>query len=167
MFKTVRVANGTHCTPVRNCAIAKHAALVEEGHVFLVLACFIFIFRWAIDDVLHESHQPLFLALITPLAMATLFVFRPFGSPVSRGGSLIIGEDFIEGHTRARWFTLKKRISRDRIKSISENRRGLCVMDQSEFAARMLGFVFVPASMPEYQEIKSTLTRWAPMKQQG
>jgi len=40
-------------------------------------------------------------------------------------------------------------------------------MDRSEFAARMLGFVFVPASMPEYQEIKSTLTRWAPMKQQG
>ena len=126
-----------------------------------------FIFRWAIDDVLHDSHQPFFLALITPLGVATLFAFRPFGISIFRGGSLIIGEDFIEGRTQARWFSMKKRINRDKIKSISENRRGLCVMDRGEFAARMLGFVFVPATMPEYQEIKATLTRWAPSERQG
>jgi hypothetical protein len=72
----------------------------------------------------------------------------------------------VEGRTHAQWVTYKKRIRRDRIKSISENKRGLCVMDRGEFAARMLGFVFVPATIPEYQEIKSILRGWAPVQAQ-
>jgi hypothetical protein len=40
-------------------------------------------------------------------------------------------------------------------------------MDRGEFAARMLGFVFVPATIPEYQEIKSILNGWAPVQAQG
>ena len=39
-------------------------------------------------------------------------------------------------------------------------------MDRGEFGARMLGFVFVPATMPEYQEIKSILSGWAPVQAQ-
>jgi hypothetical protein len=37
----------------------------------------------------------------------------------------------------------------------------MCVMDRGQFAARMLGFVFVPATMPEYQEIRLILSGWA------
>jgi hypothetical protein len=138
----------------------------KKGIVFLAVACFMFIFRWGIDAFTHSPHE-LFRTLILSVVFGVVFAFRPFGRPISRGGSLIIGEGFIEGHTRARWFTFKKRISRDRIKSISENRQGLCIMDRSEFAARMLGFIFVPATMPEYQEIKATLARWAALKSEG
>jgi hypothetical protein len=75
-----------------------------------------------------------------------------------------MGENFVEGRTKARWFTFTKRIYRDRIKSISENKWGMCVMDRGQFAARMLGFVFVPATMPEYQEIRLILSGWAPVQ---
>lgn len=75
-------------------------------------------------------------------------------------GSLTIGENYVEGRTRAGWFTFKKRIHSDQIQTISENGRGICVFDRGEFAARMLGFVFIPAGIPEYQEIRSILAQW-------
>lgn len=104
-------------------------------------------------------------ALIMPVALGAMLGLR-FPKWLPRGGSVVIGEDFVEGRTRARWFTLKKRISREKIKFILENKRGLCVMDRGKFAARMLGFVFVPATMPEYPEIKSILSGWAPVQGQ-
>ncbi len=93
-----------------------------------------------------------------------VFAFRPARRWFPTGGSLIIGDDFIEGRTRYNGFTFKKRIRREQIKSISENRRGLCVMDRGEFAARMLGFVSIPATMPEYEQIRSELAGWALIK---
>ena len=76
----------------------------------------------------------------------------------------MIGDDFIESRTLLRWSQHRKRIGRGKIKSISEDKRGLFVMDRGKFAARMLGFVFVPATMPEYQEIKTILSGWAPVQ---
>jgi len=133
--------------------------------VFFAVGFFMFSLRWIIESFLHWKHQPILEALILPVVLGFSFAFRPFGRWLPQsGGSVIIGDDFIEGRTQTNWFTFKKRISRDRIKSISENRRGLCVTDRGEFAARMLGFVFVPATMPEYQEIKSILNGWAPVQ---
>ena len=131
--------------------------------LFLGIGCFTFIFRWIVEGIFHWGHRLMPESLFMPVVLGAVFSLR-FPKWLGRGGSLIIGEDFLEGRTRAQWFTYKKRIRRDRIKSISENRLGLCVMDRSEFAARMLGFVFVPARMPEYQEIRSELSRWAPIK---
>jgi hypothetical protein len=133
--------------------------------LFFAFGCFTFVFRWVIEGLLHWEHQPMIQALIMPVALGATLGLR-FPKWLARGGSVVIGEDFVEGRTRARWFTFKKRIYRDRITSISENKRGLCVMDRGEFAARMLGFVFVPATMPEYQEIRSILTAWAPVQAQ-
>ena len=133
--------------------------------LFLAVGCFAFGFRWIIESILHWDHHSIIRALIEPVVLAAVFVFRPLNRWIPQyGGSVVIGQDFVEGRTRTSWFTFKKRIRRDRIKSISENRRGLCVMDRGEFAARMLGFVFIPAALPEYQEIRSELTRWAPVK---
>ena len=135
--------------------------------LFFAVGCFMFSFRWIIESFLHWKHQPIIEALILPVILGASFAFRPFNRWLPQGSaSVIIGDDFIEGRTRASWFTFKKRISREKIKSISENRRGLCVMDRREFAARMLGFVFVPATIPEYQEIKSILSGWAPVQAQ-
>jgi hypothetical protein len=78
--------------------------------------------------------------------------------------TLTIGNDFIESRMRATGFRYKKRIRRERIRSIWENRRGLRVMDRGKFGSKMLGFIFIPATMPEYGEIRSELTRWAPVK---
>jgi hypothetical protein len=135
--------------------------------LFFAVSFFMFGFRWVIESFLHDKHQPILEALIMPVVVAASFVFRPLRRWLPQsGGSVIIGDDFIEGRTRASWFTFKKRIRRDQIKSISENRQGLCVMDRGKFAARMLGFVFVPARLPEYQEIKSILSGWAPVQAQ-
>jgi len=81
-----------------------------------------------------------------------------------KGGSVIIGPNFIEGHTLVGRCTFKKRIGREQIKSISENKRGLSVMNRGRFATWMLGFVFIPATMPEYQEIRAALVLWSPVK---
>jgi hypothetical protein len=133
--------------------------------LFFAVACFTFVFRWIIEIFFHWEHQPIIQALILPIALGASFTLRPFSRRLPQGGgSVIIGDDFIEGRTRVNWITVKKRINRDRIKFISENRQGLCVMDRGQFAARMLGFVFVPVSLPEYQQIRLELARWAPVK---
>jgi len=131
--------------------------------LFLGIGCFTFIFRWMVEGIFHWGRQPVPESLLMPVVLGAVLGLR-FPKWLSRGGSLIIGEDFVEGRTRARWFTFKKRIRREQIKSISESKRGLCVMDRGEFAARMLGFVFVPATIPEYQEIRSILSGWAPVQ---
>jgi hypothetical protein len=131
--------------------------------LFFGIGCFTFIFRWIVEGIFHWGRQPVPESLFMPVVLGAALGLR-FPKWLSRGGCLIIGEDFVEGRTRAQWFTFKKRIRRQRIKSISESKRGLCVMDRGEFAARMLGFVFVPATMPEYQEIKSILSGWAPVQ---
>jgi hypothetical protein len=131
--------------------------------LFLAISRFTFIFRWIIEGVFHWSRQPMPEALFMPVFLGAVFSLR-FPKRLPRGGSLIIGEDFVEGRMRAQWFTFKKRIHKERIRSISESKRGLCIMDRREFAARMLGFVFVPATIPEYQEIRSILSGWAPVQ---
>jgi hypothetical protein len=130
--------------------------------LFLGISCCAFIFRWIVEGIFHWSSEPMPESLLLPVALGAFFSLRFPWFP--KGGSLMIGEDFVEGRTRAQWSTYKKRIRRDRIKSISESKRGLYVMDRGEFAARMLGFVFVPATVPEYQEIKSILSGWAPVQ---
>lgn len=135
--------------------------------LFFAVGFFTFGFRWIIESFFHWEHQPTLEALITPVAVAASFVFRPISRwfPES-GGSMIIGDDFIESRMRSTWFQYKKRIRREQIKSISEGGRGLRVMDRGKFGTRMLGFIFVPATMPEYQEIKSILSGWAPLQGQ-
>jgi len=141
-----------------------HFSWWKKIALFFAFSCFAFGFRWIVDSALHWEHRSTMSAVIMAAALGAVFAFRPTRRWFPTGGSLIIGDAFIEGRTQTNWFTFKKRISRDRIKSISENKRGLCVMDLGEFAARMLGFVLIPATMPEYQEIRSELARWAPIK---
>jgi len=132
--------------------------------LFFAISCFAFGFRWIVDNSLHWERRSTLWALIMAVALGAVFAFRPENRWFPTGGSLTIGDDFIEGRTQYNGFTFKKRMSRERVKSILENKRGLYVMDRGEFASRMLGFVFIPATMPEYQQIRSELTRWIPIK---
>jgi hypothetical protein len=131
----------------------------EQAAVFLAITCFMFGFRWIIESLFHLKHQPVIDTLILPAVVGAWCAFSAF-----KGGSVIIGHDFIERRTLIGKWTLKNRIGREQIKSISENRRGLCVMDRGKFAAKMRGYVFVPASLPKYQEIRSELAEWTPIK---
>lgn len=148
--------------PIRESSLswAKKVAL------FFAVGFFTFSFRWIIESFLHEKHQPILQGLIMPVILGAWFAFGPLRRWFPQGGgSVIIGDDFIESRMQYNGSTFKKRIiRREQIKSISENKRGLCVMDRGRFAARMLGFVFVPATMPEYQEIRAELALWAPIE---
>jgi hypothetical protein len=132
---------------------------------FFAVVFFMIGFRWGIEYLFHWEHPGELGALFVPIALGVCFARRPF--QCVRGGSLIVGDDFVERRTQIEWFTAKKRIRRDQIKSISENWRGLRIKDRSGFGAFMAGFVFVPATMPEYQEVKAVLGQWMPIQTQG
>jgi hypothetical protein len=97
------------------------------------------------------------------LALGLLFVRCPLRLPKATANSSS-EKTLLKAILGSVIFFKKKRIYRERMKSIKENNRGIFVMDRGNFAARMLGFVFIPATMPEYQEIRSELAQWAPVK---
>ena len=134
-------------------------SLAEKVAVFLAVTCLMFGFHWLIESLLRWEHRSGIEALIMPVVVGAWCAFTAF-----QGGSVIIGQDFIEGHTLVGRWTFNKRIGREQIKSMSENKRGLCVMDRGKCAARMLGFIFIHATLPEYQEIKSILSGWVPIQ---
>jgi hypothetical protein len=135
--------------------------------LFFAVGCFMYGFRWVVESLLNWTHQPFIESLILPVVLGFSLAFRPLSRWLPQGSaSVTIGADFVEGRTQYSWFTFEKRIPRENIKFLSENKRGLCVMDRGKFAARMLGFIFIPATMPEYQEIKSILSGWAPLQGQ-
>jgi hypothetical protein len=131
----------------------------ETAAMFLAVTCSIFGIRWIIESLSHSKHQPVIATLIMPVMVGAWCAFTSF-----KGGSVIIGHDFIEKRTLVGRLTFKKRIGREQIKFISENKRGLAVMNRGRFATWMLGFIVVPATLPEYQEIKSILSGWAPLQ---
>jgi hypothetical protein len=136
---------------------------VKRVFWFCAIVEFAFCLRWIGDSILHSPHGPLIQSLFMPVVVATVLVFGSFKRFHPRM-TITIGDNFIESRMRASWFRYKKRIRREQIKSISENRHGLRLMDRGKFGSRMLGFIFIPATMPEYQEIRSELARWAPLK---
>jgi hypothetical protein len=140
----------------------------KKAGVFFAVGFFMFSFRWIIESFFHWEHQPIMEALILPVALGAYFAFRPVSRWFLQSGwSLIIGDDFIESRVQARWFRYKKRVCREQIKSISEGQRGLRVMDRGKLGPWMLGFILVPATMPEYQEIRSELAEWAPIREES
>jgi hypothetical protein len=132
--------------------------------VFLGVGCLVFILRWAWTGIFHWSNESLVRALVTSVIFGAVWVVYQFSYWLPQ--RLIIGADFVEARTRAGSFPFKKRIERDQIKSISENRRGIYIRDRGKFAARILGLIFIPASTLEYKEIRSILSGWAPVQAQ-
>jgi hypothetical protein len=135
--------------------------------LFFAVSFFMFGFRWVIESFLHDKHQPILEALIMPVVVGDWCAYRPLNPWLLQGsGNVIIGDDFIERSMGATWFGYKTRIRRDQVKAISEGKRGLRVMNRGGFGSIMLGFILVPATMPEYQKIKSIPSGWAPLQGQ-
>ena len=131
----------------------------KKAAVFFAIAGLMFILRWALNGLFNWPRESLAHALSTSVLFGAIFTLYQFSYGLPQ--RLIIGHNFIEARTQTGSLRFKKRIGREKIKSILENRRGLCVMDRGKFAARMLGFVFIPATTLEYQEIRSELAQWA------
>jgi len=142
-----------------------NATLVKRVTWFCALGDFAFI-AWSVGNaILHSPHQPLIDALFVPVVIWALLVFTSF-KRLRPKMTVTIGSDFIETRIRDAWFRYQKCIRREQIKSISEGKRGLRVMDRGKFGSIMLGFILVPATMPNYQEIKSILSGWVPVQAQ-
>ncbi|MGB8132075.1 MAG: hypothetical protein WCG81_19975 [Candidatus Angelobacter sp.] len=135
--------------------------------LFFLVGCFMFACRWITESFSHDTHQPILEALIMPVALGVGFAFRPFSRWLPASSiRVIIGDDFIEMRMRSAFLRHKKHIRREQIKSISEGRRGLRVMHRGKFGSIIPDFILVPAPMPEYQEIRSILSGWAPIQAQ-
>src|ERR1051325_3901130 len=104
-----------------------HLSWWKKIALFFAISCFYFGFRWTVEISLHWEHQSTTRALIWAVGFGAYFAFRPTQRWFPRGGSLMIGDDFIESRTLLRWSQHRKRIAREKIKSISQNRRG-CVL---------------------------------------
>jgi hypothetical protein len=135
--------------------------------VFFVVLVTTGAFRWSVEYLFHWKHQNELGALFVPGAVGVFFAWRSFQNQLLRKGSLTLGDDFVESYAQTGWFTFTKHIRRDQIQSIAEDPQGLRVMNRGKFGTFMLGFVFVPATMPEYQEIKAVLAQWAPIQTRG
>ena len=135
--------------------------------MFFAVLVFTGAFRWGIEYLFHWKHPSEPGALFVPVAVGASFAWRSFQNLLIKKGSLTLGDDFVERDIRTGWLTVKKRIRREQIKSITEDRQGLRVMNRGKFGTFMRGFVFVPATMPEYQSIKSVLAQWMPIQTRG
>ena len=134
--------------------------LKKVGLVFAV-GCSMFILRWAWDRFSTGQTNPCCVRSLLSHVWGSVVVYQfSYWLPQR----LIIGPNFVEARTRAGSLPFKKRIEREQIKSISENRRGIYIKDRGKIAARILGLIFIPASTLEYKEIKSILSGWAPVQ---
>ena len=134
---------------------------LKKAGVFIVVGCSWFVLHRAGSSLFHWPQESLDRLLFTSVLFGAIFVLFQFS--YGRPQRLMIGQDFIEARTQIYSFRFKKRIRREQIKSISENKRGLYVRDRGKIAARILGLIFIPRSTFEYKEIRSELAQWAPI----
>ena len=151
--------------PFANTTLCLHPLVCrgpKRRQYFLPSPALMFILRWTLNGLFNWPRESLAHALSTSSLVGAIYTLYQFSYGLPQ--PLIIGHDFIEARTQTGSLRFKKRIGWEKIKSISENRRGLCVMDRGKFAARMLGFVLVPATTLECKEIRSELAQWAPIQ---
>src|ERR1700748_1861881 len=76
-----------------------HFSWWKKIALFFAISCFAFGFRWVLDTSLHWEHRSTMSAVIMAVALGAVFAFRPARHWFPTSGSLIIGDNFIEGHT--------------------------------------------------------------------
>jgi hypothetical protein len=81
---------------------------------------------------------------------------------------LLVDDDSITGVTERtgwmRWWTTRRTVRKGRVRTIFEIRakafRGLGVSERSKLGARLWGFVYLPQSLPEFEELKQLVEGW-------
>jgi len=127
--------------------------------------------QWLADTFVFHSVRRGWVELLIGPEMVTLAMTYSLFRLSRRKISIVltVGEDFVEGRTNIGFRVLKKRISRLRVRSIDETTlhpgtryaaRGLSVRDRGAFGSWMLGYVFIPETIPDYDEVRNRLTGW-------
>ena len=148
-----------------------------KARLCIFLGCFVFLvlLYWVLDRfVFHETYQYASFdrwlrILLFPAVLSFTYALR-FHTMFGWDSLLTVGDDFVERVTFARYVNLKKRIERHRVRSVYEvsrvrfgtQIRGVAVRDRGKFAAWLLGYVFVPVTMEDYDAVKAKLLSWAP-----
>jgi hypothetical protein len=135
----------------------------------LIFGIILFLFMW-VCSVLTPARFGLHRGLLsiafqagwTSLIYGSLMAFVP---GISRRGRAVI-EISVENDSissRIRPGGMRRTVRRGKIRSIFEIKGrlgGIGISERSEFGARMLGYVHVPASLPEYEELKRLAESW-------
>ncbi|HYX53907.1 MAG TPA: hypothetical protein VE783_10695 [Candidatus Limnocylindrales bacterium] len=137
---------------------ALSGAFWKKVVLFLSITGFAFVFRWAINLLFGWKDASFSYQLIMAAALGAVLTFGRLR--VTRRATLTLGDGFIEARTDMQWFKVRKRIERTAIRHIKEGPSGIAIMDRGEFGARMLGFIYVPIRLPQYQQVRSRLAHW-------
>jgi hypothetical protein len=140
---------------------------------------FLFRFGWSLlaPTALEKERGLLSVALevgLFSLVWGSLMAFIPrrWFSLTSRLGRnsrpevyLFVDEESISSEIRPAG--TRTTVRRGKIRSIFQIKGrldGMGISERSEFGARMLGFVYLPASLPEYEELKRLAESWRATK---
>jgi len=86
------------------------------------------------------------------------------------GYRMIVEDNSITGITQytgyMKWFVSRKTVRRGRVRTIFEvpptryHSGGIGVSEHSRFGTRMWGFVYIPSSLPEFDQLKALAESW-------
>jgi hypothetical protein len=154
---------------------SKKPSLVARLRIFFWCFAFMVLLRWVMGRFLFHEHyhrgefETWLEILLLPTVLSFTYALR-FHIMFGWNSLLTVGDDFVEQTVIARYMNIKKRIERQRVRSVSEvsrvrfgiHKRGVAVRDRGKFAAWLLGYVFVPATIEDYDVVKAKLLSWAP-----
>ena len=159
-------------------SIKRGGGIPLSGRVrlFVTILSLVFFLQWLLGTLVP------FLSNLKPNNTVDLF-FMPLWLaiwcalfPGAQEITLTIGDDFVEKQIPLGWYTIRKRITRQKSKSVREvilrhrdadfPRRGLVVSNHGRITSWLFGPVFIPATIPhnDYKEIKNRLMQWNPPK---
>lgn len=153
----------------------KKLSLAARFRIFFGSFVLLVLVYWVLDRfIFHESFKygafdRWFRILLFPTVLSFTYALR-FHTIFGWNSVLTVGDDFVERISFTRYSSFKKRIERHRVRSVSEvsrvrfgiHKRGVAVRDRGKFAAWLLGYVFVPDTVEDYDVVKAKLLSWAP-----
>jgi hypothetical protein len=102
--------------------------------------------------------------------MGTIMTFLPRPWILSKPRTSIdffVDEESISSEFRSygilKWRLIRRTVRRGKIRSVFQIKGrvgGIGISERSEFAARMFRYVYVPASLPEFEELKRLAESW-------
>jgi hypothetical protein len=153
---------------------SKKPSAMARLRIFLGLFAFLVLLYWVLDHfIFRESYGSFdrwFRILLFPTVLSFTYALR-FHTLFGWNSLLTVGEDFVERVMFTRYMTVKKRIERHRVRSVSEislsrfgiRATGLAIRDRDGFASWFFGYIFVPDNVDDYEAIKAKLLAWAPV----
>jgi hypothetical protein len=130
----------------------------------LTLAWFILV-MWGTNHLFFQSSLGYASVFVFAFFMAVAAAIRPFRFLEPPRIELEIGDDYIERRITGT-YTQRKRIARAKVRSITEidfrGAKRLAVKNHGWFGSFMLGYITVPSTIPEYEDIKTHLLQWQP-----